>query len=281
MENIVVNEMRWKDWKFPSWTVIVGKTGTGKSTVMKLLSYYHRKKFRIAVFISETVGVNPDFEGTVPECATFNFFPEEKLQILLQHQATIVKAAKDGNKMYKNAILDALVLTDDFISDTSWLKRPITKALAYQFRHYLGSWILCVQDPMAIPKGLRPMIRYLVVTEAASNAAKETLYKHFLDDSMCSRQAFSKVVETFTHDFKVLIVDKSHGLKSSERLKFGTVIPKEEIPHFKIGSRKIWKANERKYNPKWEDDMFSNSIGLSSNKNIGIVIKENVKKKKL
>lgn len=279
MENIVVNEIKFKEWQFPSWTVIVGKTGTGKSTVMKLILYYHRRKFRIPIFMSETVGINPDFDGIIPECLTFSTFPEEKLQQLIHHQSVIVKAARNGDRKYRNAILDAIVLTDDFISDASWLRRPITKALAFQFRHFLGSWILCVQDPMAIPKGLRPMIKYLVVVEAASSAAKQTLYKHYLDDSMCSYAAFSKVVDTFTHDFKVLVIDKSQGLKPQERLRFAKVIPKEDIPPFKVGSRKIWKANERLYNPRWEDDMFSSTLGTSNG--VGIVIRENAKKKKI
>lgn len=272
-ERVEIREKRWKDWTWPSWTLIVGKTGTGKSSIMKLLMYYHRRKFRLAMLYSETATTNPDFANIIHDLFIFTEFPEEKLEYLLQHQAYITNAAKRGDKMYKNAILDAIFLSDDCVAEDGWLKKPITKKMAYQFRHYRGSWIMCVQNIMAVPKNLRRNIRYLIITEAASMAAKKTIYTHFCNESMCSYQAFSKAIDTYATRGKVLIIDNDPTLKPEQQLCFATTIPKEEIPHFRIGSKKIWEAAKRKYNPKWEIDSFAN-IGVSG----GIVITEKKKK---
>lgn len=267
--------MKLKDIKLPAMIAIIGKTGSGKSTIAKNIVYYKQKVIRLPLFISETSTINNDFKNIISEPLTFDQFPPDALSALFKQQEKLIKEKNKGNKKYTKAVLDAFIIFDDMLgSGKRWLYHPVIRTLAYQCRHWQISWIFCVQDPMSIPDAYRSQIAYTIFTQQKTDRIKKKIYENYWNSDFGNYQIFAAILQKCTSNYNCLIIDnKNMSGKFDETVFCAKVHDSKCLPPFQLGSRKILKIANRKYNPNWEEEVRKKEIG-NSKKTPCVVLKD-------
>ena len=126
--------------------VLIGKRGTGKSTlVTDLLS--HHKDIPHGIVMSATEESNGYWSQYVPELFIYNDFDRDAMERLVNHQRKQAKKGPRGKS--------AFVLADDCMYDKSFTKDTLMRGIFMNGRHWKILLVLTMQYSMDIPPALR------------------------------------------------------------------------------------------------------------------------------
>lgn len=235
--------------------VLVGKRKVGKSFMIKDILYHKKDEIPAGLVISKTEHVtNPPFFGKfIPRaCIHKNYNPA----ILKQVFERQIKGINWPNREF-------FVVMDDCISDASeWKKDKYIEQIFFEGRHSDIFYILSMQDPMAIPPGLRSNIDYLFIHKTNNKKMMRQIYENYVT-IFDNFKTFELFLSYCTEDHKVMVIDMN---SNSSRLEDNIFYYKAE-PHdnLKLFSEDIWKKS---------DEMYRNANNIS---NKAIVIKNKKK----
>jgi septin family protein len=189
--------------KFPSMLLNVGRSGSGKSTVV---NYMMTNKNYLKGFYDKIYLFSPTAE--LDDLAKYlklkkeNMITkpsEEKLNEIIDKQDKLIKS-EGIEKVGKTS--KVLIIFDDIISDPRFLKSDAMIKLATMGRHFLISSIINTQSYTKVPRAIRLQANALILFPSSNNEVKL-----LVDDCCpphCSKKTFNKLVEYATsgkHDF--------------------------------------------------------------------------------
>jgi septin family protein len=196
MKNGIIN-------KFPSMLLNVGRSGSGKSTVVNymmteanfLLNFFDK----VYLFsptaklddLAKHLKLKDEFLITDPT--------EAKLDAILSKQERLIKQT-GIEKTGKNS--KVMIIFDDIVSNQNFLKSQAMIKLATMGRHFLISSIINTQSYTKIPRAIRLQANALILFPSSNNEVK--LLVDDLTPPHCSKKKFMKLVEHATsgkHDF--------------------------------------------------------------------------------
>lgn len=225
--------------------VIVGKKGSGKSTVIQDMLYYLSKSNvpRICVF-SGTEVANGFFSQYVPPTFIFNGDDvQQRLQSIMNNQIKL-GLQKNVGELDRNTDTRIVIVLDDLGFNKKLFAADIMKEIFMNGRHHGVIMITAIQYVKALTPALRTNTDVVFVMKQNDSPSKQSLYESYF--GIFDKPAeFRNVLEGCTENFSCMVMD-NRGAPTS-------VIPNHVFWYkaklgrqFKIGGPALWA-----YHDKW------------------------------
>ena len=189
--------------KFPSMLLNVGRSGSGKSTVInymmttdKFLLNFFDKVYLFSPTaklddLAKHLKLKDEFLITNPS--------EERLEKILSKQESMIKS-QGIEKVGKSS--KVLIIFDDIVSNQNFLKSSAMIKLATMGRHFLISSIINTQSYTKIPRAIRLQANALILFPSSQNEVK--LLAEDITPPHTSKKVFMELIQYATqgkHDF--------------------------------------------------------------------------------
>lgn len=247
-----------RDMDLNSKVAVIGKPGTGKSTLITDLLYQHRKRLPMGVIMSGTEESNGHYGTMVPDLYIYGEY----------NQPVIDEIVKRQKKAIRNKVPNAecFLVLDDCMDDKSWIKNKMTKGIFKNGRHWKLFFLLAMQYCMDIPPELRTCLDYIFILKENIKMNKKKLYEHYCG-LFPNVDMFTKVLDSCTENYQCLVVKNRCISNQLEDVYFWYKADLHD--DFKIGGPSFWNYAKVAYNDRYlEDDDESdllNSKGAINN----------------
>lgn len=189
--------------KFPSMLLVVGRSGSGKSSVISYMANNTNfiKGFYNHVYLFSPTAEIDDISKSlkIPKKNLIKNNFEEALLKILNTQERNIKNMGISRTGISNKVL---VVLDDIISDPKFLKSDPMVKLATMGRHFLISSVINTQSYTKVPRVIRLQANGVIVFPSSNNELKL-----LADDTAppnCTKKDFLKLIDYATsgkHDF--------------------------------------------------------------------------------
>ena len=184
--------------------VVVGKPGTGKSTLIKALLYAKKHIFPVGLAMSGSEDTNHAYREIMPSTFVFNEYNEGKLQEFIKRQ-------KLARTHLRNPW--AVLILDDCTDDPKVFNRPIQQALYKKGRHWAMLYILSLQYAMDVKPVIRTNVDGIFILREPLLKNRESLYKNYAS-VIPDFTTFCDLMDQLTDDYCSLYI---HGATQSNR----------------------------------------------------------------
>ena len=224
--------------------LLLGKRGTGKSTLLKDICFHMRSKVDIGMAMSPTEECTDSLSSFLPASWIYNEYKESAVSQLLETQRKQWKRGKGYN---------AFLILDDCMYDKRILKSKTIRELFMNGRHRRVFFISCQQYAMDMPPSLRSQIDYVFALRDTIISSRKKLWEQFFG-FFDTFQAFSKVMDSCTNNYECLVFDgKSAKTNNIEDAIFWYKAD-TTLPEFRMGKEIFWKLHDRYYHDR-EDEI--------------------------
>ena len=218
--------------------LIVGKRGTGKSTLLKDILYHLRSKVDIAFSMSPTHETVDMFESCMPRSHVFNGYNYQQIQTLIENLKILDEEKKERH---------VLLALDDCMYDKKIMKSVEMREIHMNGRHWNLYFINCVQYLMDIPPELRGQIDYVFAFKDNIRKNREKLYNYFFG-IFDSFKDFDKVMRTCTENYECLVLDSKQSSNDISKCVF-YYKANIDIGEFRMG-RSVFFKLDKFFRPK-------------------------------
>jgi hypothetical protein len=223
--------------------LLVGKRGTGKSTLMKDIMYNMRDHLDFGIAMSPTEDCTSDLASYVPRTCIYNDFRGDRIDAMLEVQR---KSIKRGSKRR------LFLMLDDCMYDKKVMKGTNIRNLFMNGRHRRIFFLNCQQYVMDMPPDLRTNVDYIFALRENIMANKEKLWKFFFG-VFPSFQQFNTVMDACTQNYECLVFNGKCTSTNIEDCIFWYKAS-SDIPDFMLTNRPFQTMDNQFYHDKDSDD---------------------------
>lgn len=272
-QQLRVNKFNIRDIRDDSVVLMIGKRGTGKSTLIKDMLYHHQG-IPAGVVMSGSENVNHYYEEFIPKMLIYDEFASETAKNFYERQLRI-KNQKDAEvKSYGRSDVDprAFLIMDDLMFDKSWINDKNIRYVFLNGRHISCLFTLSLQYPLGIPPTLRTNVDYIFIMRENIVANRKRIYEQFAG-MLDSFETFCTVLDACTQNYECLVINnKTLSNNISDQIYWYKAEPR---PNFKMCSQEFWdiqaldeehKSHNRKGNGFVEEDPDYNPNDLRKKK---------------
>lgn len=217
----------------PNRTVlIVGKRGTGKSTLLKDILYHLRKRVDTGFAMSPTQDTIRMFEDCFPRSHIYNEYSLDVVRNMLVSLTSLTE---------QNKTREIVFTLDDCMFDKGIMKTREMREIHMNGRH-LGMWFInCVQYLMDLGPELRSQIDYVFILKENVISTRQKLHKYFFG-IFEKYEEFSLVMDKCTNNHECLVLDNTQVNNSIEdSIFYYRADPK--IGKFRLGKSIFFKLD--------------------------------------
>jgi len=228
---------------------VIGKRGTGKSTLIRDIIYHNRHKFNIGIGMSPTEESTGDLGRFIPSSCLYDDFSESAINRLLNHQKKI------GKKEDKRSVC---VIMDDCAYDKQVLKKKCLREIFMNGRHHKLFIINAVQYLMDVPCAVRGQTDYVFATRDNIIDQKLKLWKYFFG-MFGDFESFSNTLDQCTRGFDCIVMDgTSRTGKLTDSVFWYAADP--SLPEFRLGNDVFWELDQKYHTEKVIDEDDSQKV---------------------
>jgi hypothetical protein len=239
----------------PTATVLmIGKRGTGKTTLINDIMYHNRDKFQFGVGMSPTDDTTNALGAFVPKCCIYDDFDESALQRMLDRQKW---AGKGPPEKFHNVFC----VLDDCAYDAKTFKNKSIREVFMNGRHRKIFIVNAVQYMMDMPAGLRGQVDYVFATRDANIDQREKLWKYFFG-MFPDYKSFSKVFDECTEGYSVIVFDATVRSNSIDKTIFHYSAD-PNLPSFRLCDDVFWNLDNYYFSEEREPD-YNGATGSKS-----------------
>lgn len=236
-----VMEKRRRDGN-PSTCIFIGKRGSGKTTLVMDIMYYHRT-VPYGVIMSGTEEANSSYSQYFPSLFIHGEFKKDVLEKLINRQRKVLK----DQSMNPHAFL----LIDDLMYDRSMIRNKNMRLIFMNGRHWKLLFMLSMQYCVDLPPDLRANVDYVFVLRENIVDNQKKLWKMFFGIFPTFTE-FQQTLLSCTENYECLVIDNtSKSNKIEDCVYWYKATPNRK---YKIGCKELWE-----YASKHFDDNFDNS----------------------
>ena len=250
--------------------LLVGKRGTGKSTLLKDLMFNMASHFDFGIAMSPTEESTQMFSSVIPESLTFSEFNEKAVGRMLAYQKRHIKRA--GGK-HRNMF----IIMDDCAFDAKSLKNKFMREVFMNGRHRKIFLVFAVQYMMDVPSCLRGQIDYVFAMRDNIIDQREKLWKYFCG-MFTDYKDFSAVMDSCTQGYNCLTINNTVRSNIPEDCVFW-YCAEPCLPPFQLCSPVFWRLHEHFFRD-WEledeggmTDQQGGGGGVSPNNSTALVVR--------
>lgn len=240
LETIKPNTSTYKDPnQGGSKIVVIGKPGTGKSTLISSILHAKKHIFPVGMVTSGTEDSTGFYKQYFPDTFIFNKYDEDNIK-------NFIKRQKLAKKYLPNPW--AILLLDDCTDDPKLVNTPLQQSLYKNGRHWKMLYILSLQYCMDIKPSIRSNVDGVFILRETNLRNRKNLWINYAGIIPDFNQ-FCSILDQITDDYTALYI---HNATSSNKLEDCLFWYKATPPgKFKFGSDEYWKYHEQRYNKKY------------------------------
>tara|TARA_B100001540_G_C15720320_1_gene602696 strand:- start:309 stop:1094 length:786 start_codon:yes stop_codon:yes gene_type:complete len=226
--------------------VVIGKPGTGKTTLITSLLYEKRHIFPVGMVMSGTEDSNGHYSKMFPSSFVYNKLEEDKINDFIKRQ-----------KISKNHLENpwALLLLDDCTDDPRLFSKPLFQGLFKNGRHWKMMFILSLQYCMDVKPVIRTNVDGVFILREPNMKNRRSLWENYAG-VIPDFSTFCEIMDQVTDDYTALYIHNATQTNKLEDCIYWYKANPEEIPsNFKIGSKEFWKFHKDRY-----DDNYVNPV---------------------
>lgn len=220
--------------------VFIGKTGTGKSLLVKDLLYTQRKKIPVGQVISSTEFASPFYSKFIPKIVIHGEYDTAKIKNIIKRQRQLVK--KYGET---DCRASSFLILDDCLHDSkNWVKDKHIKDIFFNGRHYALLFILTMQYPLGITPDLRTNIDYTFILREPIQKNRKRLYENYAG-MFKSFEDFCIALDELTDDYGCMVINNR---TRSNKLEDQVFYYKAKVHgDFRMCTEDLWTYSDTHY----------------------------------
>jgi len=274
--------------KFPIHTMdlnakiaVVGKPGTGKSSMIEHLLYTHKYIPKGISMVGTMDGVD-DMKRFMPDTYVYEGYNKTAVEQLLECQKKIrkklMKKGYEKHEIQKDPSWASFLVIDDCMEDTKWIKDKITKDIFKNGRHYNMFFILAMQYCMSLTTDLRSCLDYVFIFKENLQSNRKRLYEHYCG-IFPNFDMFERVLMACTENYECMVIDNRSISNNIADVVYWYKAELHEDEKWRLGNNDYWKYHTSKYDKHYDDsddDVQSNiyDTGMKKTKNQKIRIEK-------
>jgi len=245
--------------------LIIAKRESGKSVLVRAI-LNHFKKIPTGIVIAPTDETNREYSDFIPESFVYHKYSPEIIAKVMQRQKKIIEKSKNNSRIDPRCF----IVMDDCMGDKNlWKKDPLIGKTLFNGRHYKLTFILTLQDGIAIPPDLRANFDYVFLL--ANDQYNDIKRLHNAYAGMFpSFESFRQVFTELTADYGAMVIVKRGANRSFSDKIFYYKAPLLNYKLLNIGCKQMKIFNNNNINPNWKenkDNIQINEFLLQKKKN--------------
>lgn len=222
--------------------VVIGKPGTGKTTLITSLLYEKKHIFPIGLVMSGTEDSNGHYRKIFPSSFVYNKLNEDVIE-------NFVKRQKLSKKHISNPW--ALLLLDDCTDDPKLFSQPLFQGLYKNGRHWKMLYILSLQYCMDVKPVIRTNIDGTFILREPSIKNRKALWENYAG-IIPDFSSFCSILDQITDDYTALYI---HNATTSNKLEDCIFWYKAKIipESFKMGCPDYWDFHNQRFDTNYQD----------------------------
>jgi hypothetical protein len=228
--------------------LVIGRRGSGKSTLIEDIMYNLRHRFDFAIGMSPTRSSIEMMERHMPDVMVFEEgFSKEQFQKMLSLSSIISRKGK---------LRSGLLCMDDCNSDKDAFRSKNMRDAFMNGRHYGMNILWAMHYCMDILPDLRSQVDYVFVLKDNIRKNKERLYQNFFG-MLDKVEDFMKIMDQCTENNECLILDNTTPNPDPKTCLFWYKAKRSQ-PEFRLGKPVFYKLAEyyRKQSIGDDDDLL-------------------------
>jgi energy-coupling factor transporter ATP-binding protein EcfA2 len=202
--------------------LLLGKRGTGKSTLLNDIMYHMHEAFNFGIAMSPTEESSQMLSELLPRSCVYNDFAEDAVGRMLKYQKKNVK--RNPRKMF--------IIMDDCAYDSRTLKGKNIREVFMNGRHRKIFIINAVQYMMDVPSFLRGQVDYVFAMRDNIIDQREKLWKFFFG-MFSDYKDFSAVMDNCTQDRGCIVINNTVNSTNPEDCVFW-YCANPDLPKFRL-----------------------------------------------
>jgi hypothetical protein len=221
--------------------VIIGKPGTGKTTLITSLLYEKSHIFPMGLAMSGTEDSNGHYSKIFPSTFVFNSLDKPVIEQFVNRQ-----------KLAKQHLPNpwGVLLLDDCTDDPKLFNDPLFLGLYKNGRHWKMLFILSLQYALDIKPAIRTNIDGTFILRETNLRNRKILWENFAG-VIPDFAIFNSVLDQMTDDYTALYI---HNATTSNKMEDCVFWYKAKpVPNdFRMGSDDYWDFHDQRYDQKTE-----------------------------
>lgn len=224
--------------------VVIGKPGTGKSTLISSILYSKKHIFPCGLVMSGTEDSNGFYGRMCPKTFVYNQYDEEVIKNFVRRQ----KLAKDH---LPNPW--SVLLIDDCTDDPKLFNKPLQQGLYKRGRHWKCLYILSLQYCMDVKPVIRSNVDGTFILRETNIRNRKSLWENYAG-VIPDFKMFCEIMDQLTDDYTALYI---HNATRSNKLEDCLFWYKAKVPPdgFKFGSPDFWDFHFQRYNTEYVEPL--------------------------
>jgi energy-coupling factor transporter ATP-binding protein EcfA2 len=224
--------------------VVVGKPGTGKSTIIASLLYAKKHLIPTGIVMSGSEDSNGFYSKMFPESFVFNEYDEEQLKLFVKRQ----KMAK-----LKSKNPWAVVLCDDCTDSAKIFNSKLQQGLYKRGRHWKMWYILSLQYAMDINPAIRTNVDGVFILREPILKNRKVLFENYAS-IIGDFNIFCELMDQLTTDYSCMYIHNAGQSNSwQECVFFYKATPPPS--NFKFGCKEYWKHHHSRFDKNYKNEL--------------------------
>lgn len=238
------------DYKNPdqggSKIVVIGKPGTGKTTLIASILYSKKHIIPVAIAMSGTEDSNGFYRKIFPSTFVFNSYNEEQLE-------KFVKRQKIARQHLKNPW--AVAILDDCTDDPALFRKPFQQGMYKRGRHWKMFYILSLQYGMDVRPVIRTNVDGVFILREPNLRNRKVMYENYAG-VIPDFKLFCDIMDQITDDYTALYIHNATKTNDWKNCIFwykAEIVPDD----FKFGCPEYWDFHYDRYNEEYVDPIMT------------------------
>lgn len=222
-------------------TIIVGKPGTGKSTLIASLLYAKKHIFPVAIAFSGSEDSNGFYRKILPSSFVFNEYNEEQIKSFIRRQ-----------KIAKQHLPNpwAVILLDDCTDDSRVFNTPLQQGMYKRGRHWSMWYIVSLQYAMDVKPVIRTNVDSVFILREPILKNRKSLWENYAS-VIPDFTLFCALMDNLTDDFSCMFISNQTRSNNWQDCVFWYKAPLITDENFSFGCPEFHQFHKERYNPDY------------------------------
>lgn len=223
---------------------VIGKPGTGKSTLIKRIMYEKQDIIPFCQVFSGTEDSNSFFGSCSPDICVYDELKDEYVQDYIKRQ-------KIAKKYLDNPW--GMQIFDDCMEDISVFRKPLYSGIFKNGRHHKSLYIFSIQYCLDLKPSIRSLVDGVFILRETIPSTRQKLYENF-GAGIPTFELFNELMDKLTDDFSAMYIRNS-GTTSNNLEDIVFYYKIEPVSdNWEFGSPYFWEFHKERYDPNYEKD---------------------------
>ena len=225
--------------------MIIGKTGSGKSTLIDRLIYEKKHIFPVGFAMSGTEDINSHFAEILEPLFIYNKLDTGRLNSAIRRQKIAMQYTKNPLSLW---------IADDVCDDPKIFNKPLFQGLYKNGRHWKKWWILSAQYIFDARPFMRTNNDFCFIGRESNMDNRKKLWKNYAS-CVPTFELFNQLLDKFTSDYEWLCIRNNYPSNNLEDLVFYWK-PPPTPKNWRFGCREYHDFSAERYNTSYEQPLY-------------------------